>query len=230
MIRRLWYSLRMVLHKWYIAKRYHVRFGRDVACEGTVYEGYNMIGEQSVVGKCYMGRGSYVNRDSRLFHVKIGRYSSIGPGCMAGLGVHPIATFVSTHPAFYYDTRDQLPFTFYYGEKPAFAPYMETHDGFTVSIGNDVWIGARVTIVDGVCIGDGAVITAGAVVTKDVAPYSIVGGVPAREIRKRFTNEEIEQLLKRKWWDDEMEQIAQHCYAFHDVNDYLRDCLKSNVQ
>ena len=79
-----------------------------------------------------------------------------------------------------------------------------------IIIGNDVWIGYETVILAGVTIGDGAIIGARAVVTKDVPPYTIVGGVPAKPIRKRFPQETIDTLLKIKWWDWSKERIAQH--------------------
>ena len=79
-----------------------------------------------------------------------------------------------------------------------------------IVIGNDVWIGYEAVILAGVTIGDGAVIGTRAVVTKDVPPYTIVGGVPAKPIRKRFSQETIDALLKMKWWDWPKERIAQH--------------------
>lgn len=78
-----------------------------------------------------------------------------------------------------------------------------------IVIGNDVWIGYEAVIMAGVHIGDGAIIAARAVVTKDVPAYTIVGGVPAKKIRKRFTAEEIERLQKLKWWDWPVERIRQ---------------------
>lgn len=78
-----------------------------------------------------------------------------------------------------------------------------------IIIGNDVWIGYDAVIMAGVTIGDGAIIGTRAVVTKDVAPYSIVGGVPAREIRKRFAPEVVERLRKLKWWDWPEEKIRK---------------------
>lgn len=77
-------------------------------------------------------------------------------------------------------------------------------------VGNDVWIGHKVTIMPGVNIGDGAIIATGAVVTKDVAPYSIVGGNPAKELKKRFPEEEINQLLEIKWWDWDIDRITRN--------------------
>ena len=79
-----------------------------------------------------------------------------------------------------------------------------------IVIGNDVWIGYEAVVLAGVTIGDGAIIGARAVVTKDVLPYTIVGGVPARPIRKRFTQETIDFLLKIKWWNWPEERIRQH--------------------
>ncbi len=77
-------------------------------------------------------------------------------------------------------------------------------------IGNDVWIGYKATIMPGVTIGDGAIIAAHSVVIKDVAPYSIVGGNPAKEIKKRFSTEMVEKLLELKWWDWDIEKITRH--------------------
>lgn len=76
-------------------------------------------------------------------------------------------------------------------------------------IGNDVWIGYEAVILAGVAIGDGAIIGSRAVVTKDVLPYTIVGGVPAKSIRKRFSDEVIQKLQETKWWDWPKERIAK---------------------
>lgn len=79
-------------------------------------------------------------------------------------------------------------------------------------IGSDVWIGQNATIMPGVKIGDGAIIATNATVTKDVEPYAIVGGNPACEIKKRFSTERIERLLKLKWWDWEIEKITANVH------------------
>ena len=84
-------------------------------------------------------------------------------------------------------------------------------------IGNDVWIGANVTIVNGVTIGDGAVIGANSIVTKDIPPYSIYGGVPAKCIRMRFEQNQIDFLLKLKWWNMDEEWIRSNSLLFSDV-------------
>lgn len=91
-----------------------------------------------------------------------------------------------------------------------------------IIVGNDVWIGYKAIILSGVTIGDGAIIGTGAVVTKDVAPYTIVGGVPAKPIRKRFDDETISKLLKIKWWDWSKEMITQNIQAIKSGNiEYL---------
>ena len=82
-----------------------------------------------------------------------------------------------------------------------------------IIIGNDVWIGYEAVIMSGVKIGDGAIIGTRALVTKDVPPYAIVGGVPAKIIRKRFDEQTIEKLLKIKWWDWDKEKIKKHVSA-----------------
>ena len=92
-----------------------------------------------------------------------------------------------------------------------------------IVIGNDVWIGYEAVILAGVTIGDGAVIGARAVVTKDIPPYTIVGGVPAKPIRKRFTQETIDLLLKIKWWNWPEERIRQHITEIQSERiEYLR--------
>ena len=82
-----------------------------------------------------------------------------------------------------------------------------------IVIGNDVWIGYEAVILAGVTIGDGAIIGARAVVTKDVPPYTVVGGVPARQIKKRFSEQTINELLKLKWWDWDEDRIARNISA-----------------
>jgi len=77
-------------------------------------------------------------------------------------------------------------------------------------IGNDVWIGYRSTVLSGVAIGDGAIIGAGAVVTKDIEPYAVVAGNPAKVIRKRFPADVVDQLLRIEWWDWPLEEILAH--------------------
>lgn len=94
-----------------------------------------------------------------------------------------------------------------------------------IHIGNDVWIGYNATIMAGVSIGDGAIIATNATVIKDVEPYTIVGGNPAVEIKKRFSNDVIERLLKLKWWDWDIEKITRNVQNLTDmeINKLERD-------
>jgi acetyltransferase-like isoleucine patch superfamily enzyme len=91
-----------------------------------------------------------------------------------------------------------------------------------VSIGNDVWIGANVCILPGVNIGDGAIIAAGAIVNRDVPPYSIVGGVPARVIKYRFDDWMIDKFLKIRWWDWSIERIEENIEYFYEPMEFVR--------
>lgn len=95
-----------------------------------------------------------------------------------------------------------------------------------IIIGNDVWIGFEAVILAGVTIGDGAIIGTRAVVTKDVPPYTIMGGVPAKPIRKRFDNATISKLLKIKWWDWSEEKITQNIHAIKTGNIALLASMK----
>jgi acetyltransferase-like isoleucine patch superfamily enzyme len=110
---------------------------------------------------------------------------------MIGLGSHPTNLF-STSPIFYRSIN-----TLKVRIIERNFDYSEYH---SIEIGNDVWIGARATILDGVKIGHGAIIAAGSIVTKDVLPYAIVAGVPAKLIRFRFDTKKIDALLELAWW------------------------------
>lgn len=110
-----------------------------------------------------------------------------------------------------------------YGMHKENAAYEESaiRDNKPVIIGNDVWIGAYVSILPGVHIGDGAIIAAGAVVTKDVEPYAIVGGVPAKIIRYRFSGKVIDKFLDIKWWNWTHEEIEENLELFYEPERFL---------
>lgn len=167
-------------------------------CPASNLDGGNKICAGSHINNASVGRNTYI-AGAQISNASLGAFCSIGPGVViGGLGVHPVH-WLSTHPAFY-SVRGQSGVTF--AKENLFEELKQ------VTIGNDVWIGARALVLDGVLIGDGAVVAAGAIVASDVAPYSIVGGVPAKVIRHRFSPDVIEALLKLRWWDLEDEQLG----------------------
>lgn len=131
----------------------------------------------------------------------------IGSFCSIGSGASFIMAGNQGHR---YDWISSFPF-FYMTEQVD--GFKEAVDGFAGAgntvVGNDVWIGSEAMIMPGVTIGDGAVIGSRALVTKDVAPYTIVGGNPAKSIKKRFSDDEIEMLLEIEWWNWEEEVLAE---------------------
>jgi|GEM_PF-770777 Acetyltransferase (isoleucine patch superfamily) len=160
-----------------------------------------------------IGRFTYVGRQAYLNLVTVGAFSSIGPAVLAGLGEHP-SDLGSTSPALY-STRGQCGGSFAQAECfPERRP---------IVIGNDVWLGARVFVRDGLTIGDGAIVAAGAVVTRDVPPYAIVGGTPARIIRFRFPEEIVARLLALAWWSwsDARLREAQPLLASRNIEAFL---------
>ena len=114
--------------------------------------------------------------------------------------MHPLQA-LTTHPVSYTGEADDL--------RIPPENRIEFQNKTPVHIGNDVWIGLNVVIMDGITIGDGAVIGSGAVVTRDIPPYAVAVGIPARVIRYRFDPETIERLLKTRWWDRTPEVIAR---------------------
>lgn len=181
---------------------------------------YGDINDSSV------GFGSFVSPYSTLEFTKVGRYTSIGRYVHVIRGNHPLNNFVSTSPCFY-SLAKQAGFTYVNKQKYPDYKYVNTNKSndkkrnYAVVIGNDVWIGSNVSILEGVTIGDGAVVAAGAVVTKDVEPYSIVGGVPARHIRYRFDKDSINELLKIQWWNKDESWIKEHAEEFENVNEFI---------
>jgi virginiamycin A acetyltransferase len=152
-----------------------------------------------------LGDYSYISDGTVVGSGTIGNFCSIGYFTTIGLEEHP-TDFVSTSP-FVYGTRNVLGIPSVWNDFPH-PPVLE----------HDVWVGSNVTIVQGVRIGTGAIVAAGAVVTKDVPPYAIVGGVPARVIRYRFSEEKIGALLASRWWELPPAELARRSELFTSGN------------
>ncbi|WP_374951911.1 CatB-related O-acetyltransferase [Mucilaginibacter sp.] len=180
------------------------------------FKGQNVIGADTIVGSSEVGIATYIADKSYISKTLIGKFCSIGSHVQTGLGVHPSGGFASTHPAFY-STQRQAGFSFVKNNLFNDHVYIDEQQKYVVKIGNDVWIGNNVLIMDGVTIGDGAIVASGAVVNQDVAPYEIVGGVPAKHIRYRFEEQQIQQLSALKWWDWSFEKLKANAPLFKDV-------------
>lgn len=147
-----------------------------------------------------MGRHSYCGGGCFAIspETEVGAFCSIGVDVVLGPSQHPTG-WLTTHP-FPYLADKKLPGVDY--EQKRFDAVRP------VKVGNDVWIGDRAVVMDGVTIGDGAIVGACAVVTKDVPPYAIVAGVPARIIRYRFDENMVKELLKLQWWRYDVAKMA----------------------
>jgi acetyltransferase-like isoleucine patch superfamily enzyme len=186
----------------------------EIGCLGAIYKQINVTVESPVrisgsASDSSIGAYSYIQPDTVVFSAHIGRYCSIASGVVIGPGGHP-TDWLSTHP-FTCDPDDNV-----LGVSSVFPDYRsllgapvsrqnlqaETH------IGSDVWLGQNAIIMAGCTVGHGAIVAAGSVVTRDVIPYSIVGGIPAKHIKFRVSENLIDRLLACHWWKYDLSPIT----------------------
>lgn len=166
-----------------------------------------------------LGAYSYVSRHSRIVHADVGKFCSIAGETKVGMSTHTLDK-LSTSPLF---TEQKNATKHSWAKNSVLNPYER------VKVGNDVWIGVRAIILGGKTIGNGAVVAAGAIVTKDVPPYAVVAGVPAKVVRYRFPKEMIERLEALQWWELPDEVLKKNIALFQS-NEIDIDALEQIVK
>ena len=210
--------IKSVLNTFYLElfnRRKNLKLGYKTNIVNCEFGLYNTIYDFVVLCNSSLSDFTYIANNSNIWNTSIGKFCSIGSNVKCGMPSHPSSIFASTHPIFY-STLKQSQITF--ADKNYYIEENKT------IIGNDVWIGSNVIITGGLTIGDGAIIASGAVVTKDIPPYTIVGGNPAKVIKKRFSDDIIEQLLKYKWWDLPIDIIRTRLIPYYkDMNKFTEE-------
>lgn len=188
----------------------------------TAIDGFSTVDKKARVGrKCKvyhssLGAYSYIGRGTQLIYASIGKFCSISGNVLIGMGHHTLS-YLSTSPIF---TEKNNGIGHSWTDRESLLPYKP------VTIGNDVWIGTRAMVLGGVTIGDGAVIGAGAIVTKDVPPFAIVAGVPARIVRYRFSEEIIARLEDMQWWNLSDEVLKSNIALFQSEDNDIEKLQK----
>lgn len=183
-------------------------------------QNYVNIGSKTNFVNSSIDSYSYIGANCLLLNAKIGKFCSIANDVKLICGTHPSKDFVSSSPYFYATVNKNINS---FNKNLDFDEYkfVDSNKKYYCEIGNDVWIGDGVKILQGLKIANGAIIAAGAVVTKDVPPYAIVGGVPAKIIKYRFDKRQIDFLQELKWWDKDINWIKKNARDFNDIEKFM---------
>ena len=176
----------------------------------TVLGGWTAIGARTLIQETVFGDYSYASNDCDIIYSRIGKFCSIASHVRINPGNHPLWRAALHH--FTYRSRS---YDLHPEDDREFFDWRRAHP---VVLGDDVWVGHGAILLPGVEIGTGAVVGAGAVVTKDVAPFTIVAGVPAKIIRRRVPPEVQKALMRIRWWDWPHEKLAEAMGDFRKLN------------
>ncbi|MBY5759393.1 acetyltransferase [Rhizobium leguminosarum] len=185
-------------------------FHETASVSDSTFGRFTEVSERCRISEATFGDYSYIMQDGSVWCATIGKFVNIAAAVRINATNHP--TWRATLHHFTYRAAD------YWPDGDIETDFFAWRRANRVTIGNDVWIGHGATILPGVNIGNGAVIGAGAVVSKDVAPYTIVGGVPAKLIRERFPREVGERMDRLSWWDWEHARLHQALEDFRNLN------------
>ncbi|MFP1632529.1 DapH/DapD/GlmU-related protein [Zhengella sp. ZM62] len=182
---------------------------------GSTLGRFTEVAERCRIQDTVLGDYSYIMQDGNVWCAEIGKFANIAASVRINATNHPVWRASLHH--FTYRAGD------YWSDAENEAEFFDWRREHVVTIGHDVWIGHGATILPGVTVGNGAVIGAGAVVSKDVEPYTIIGGVPARLIRLRFAQGMGERMDRLAWWDWDHDRLraALHDFRALDAADFL---------
>ena len=202
-----------------LLKKVKIIFGKSISWI-TIQ---NIIVNSEIDSKAYLqstyhifhssiGKYSYIAKNSEVRNTKIGKFCSLGSNFVSGNGIHPLDG-ISTSPMFYSNGRQNGTTLCGQNKIEEFLP---------VTIENDVFIGDNVTVLSGVSIGNGAVIGAGSVVSKDIPPYAVAVGCPIKIIKYRFSEKQIESLLRIQWWNFSENQLQEIERYFFETDSFIQ--------
>ncbi len=181
-------------------------FYKDCSISESTLSRYNVVFDNVILYKVKLGAHTYIQKNTKIFNANIGNFCSIASNVSIGLGKHKVDG-LSTHPSFYLKNTPLA---------KVFTELDEIEVSEIVIVEHDVWIGESAIILDGIKIGTGAIVAAGAVVTKDVEPFSIVGGIPARHIKYRFNDAIQRKLFDLAWWNKSDEWLENNFKKLED--------------